>query len=186
VTWLTGDEKEGAGYVIPKGVTVNPVPGRTQGELLLSGEADAVLGPEAPREYLDGHPGIRRIFPDTRAECLDYSRKVGFFPVTHVVAMSTASWRARPWICEPLLDAFVEAQRQTDAYYYETAKHVMFPDMVFFLEEERRAWGANAWPHGVAANRNMVETFVRYAHEQNYIDRRLSIEELFAENMLHT
>jgi len=186
VTWVTGEEREGAGYVIPKDVKVEVVLGRTPGELLLAGEVDAVIGPEAPQEFLDGHPGIRRIFPDTRAECLSYSRKVGFFPVTHVVAMSTASWRKRPWICEPLLDAFRAAQDQCYAYYYETAKHVMFPDQVFFLEEQRRDWGPDAWPHGVAANRKLVETFVRYAHEQNYIDRILPVEELFAENMLHT
>ena len=29
-----------------------------------------------------------------------------------------------------------------------------------------------------------IETFVRYAHEQGYTARRLSVEELFAENTL--
>jgi 4,5-dihydroxyphthalate decarboxylase len=186
VTWVTSDEKEGAGYVIPKTVKVEPKPGRSPGELLLAGEVDAVLGPEAPDEFHAGHPGIRRLFVDAKAECANFFRKTGIFPFTHVVAMSTASWRARPWVAEPLIAAFTEAQRQCDAFYYANAKHVTFPDTVFFLEEQRRVWGPNPWPHGMAANRHTAETFVRYAHEQGYIDRRLSIEELFAENTLHT
>ena len=184
VTWVTG-EKEGAGYVVPKGIDVRVVPGRTPGELLLAGEVDAVIGPEAPQEFHKGDPRIRRLFADARGECANFFRDTGIFPMTHTVVMSEASWRARPWVAEPLVNAFREAQRQCDAFYYANAKHVTFPDTVFFLEEQRRAWGANPWPHGVAANRHSVETFVRYAHDQGYIGRRLAIEELFAENTLH-
>jgi 4,5-dihydroxyphthalate decarboxylase len=183
VTWVTG-EREGAGYVVPKGIKVEVVPGRTPGELLLAGEVDAVIGPEAPQEFHDGHPGIRRLFADARAEGVQFFRDTGIFPVTHTVVMSEASYRARPWVAAPLVAAFREAQRQCDAFYYANAKHVTFPDTVFFLEEERRVWGGNPWPHGLAKNRHIVETFVRYAHEQGYIDRRLSVEELFAENTL--
>jgi len=184
VTWVTG-EQEGAGYVVPKGIDVRIVKGRTPGELLLAGEVDAVLGPEAPIEYLKGDTRIRRIFPDARGECAQYFRDTGIFPTTHTVVMSEASWKAKKWVAEPLVNAFREAQRQTDAFLYANAKHSIFPDAVFYLEEERRVWGENPWPHGVAANRHTIETFVRYAHEQGYIDRRLAIEELFAENTLH-
>ena len=184
VTWVTG-AAEDAGYVVPKGITVEIVPGRTPGELLLSGEVDAVIGPEAPEEYLTGDPRIRRLFMDARGECARFFRDTGIFPMTHTVVMSEASWRAKPWVAEPLVNAFREAQRQCDAFYYANAKHVTFPDTVFFLEEQRRTWGTNPWPHGVAANRRSVETFVRYAHDQGYIGQRLAIEELFAENTLH-
>ena len=34
--------------------------------------------------------------------------------------------------------------------------------------------------HGLKRNRHIVETFVRYAHEQNYIKNPLDIDKLFA------
>jgi 4,5-dihydroxyphthalate decarboxylase len=185
VTWVTR-APENAGFVMPKGINVDIVPNRTPGQLLIDGEVDAVIGPEAPDEYLKGDPRIRRIFADARSVCADYSRKVGFFPVTHTVVMSEASLSARPWVAEPIVNAFREAQRQVDAFYFANAKHTIFPDAVFFLEDERRVWGDNAWPHGVAANRKVVETFARYAHEQGYAPRRFAVEELFAEPTLHT
>ena len=46
------------------------------------------------------------------------------------------------------------------------------------LEEERAAYGGG-WQHGVANNRALLETFIRYAHEQGYIPRRPSVEEMF-------
>jgi 4,5-dihydroxyphthalate decarboxylase len=52
---------------------------------------------------------------------------------------------------------------------------------VFLLEEERAVYGPNAWSHGLnPTNRKVIETFVRYAHDQGYIDRVMSLEELFA------
>jgi 4,5-dihydroxyphthalate decarboxylase len=184
VTWVTG-QYENAGFVMPKGIKVDVKEGRKPGELLISGEADAVIGPEAPDEFLQGDKRIRRLFPDAREECAAYFRKTGIFPVTHTVVMSEDSLRARPWVAEPLVAAFTEAQRQCDAFYYSNAKHVTFPDAVFFMEEQKRVWGENPWPHGVKANRHIIDTFVRYAHEQGYINRRLSAEELFAPNTLH-
>ena len=51
---------------------------------------------------------------------------------------------------------------------------------MFFIEEERRVYGPNAWHQGWSdTNRNVIETFVRYAHEQGYINRRPTLEELF-------
>ena len=184
VTWVLG-QHENAGFTIPKGIDYVVKDGRTPGDLLLSGEADAVIGPEAPVEYLKGDKRIRRLFPDARGEGVDYFRKTGIFPTTHIVVMSEPSFRARPWVAEPLVKAFTEAQRQTDEFIYGNAKHSILPDAVFYLEEERRLWGENPWPHGIKANRNTIETFVRYAHEQGYIDRRLAIEEMFPESTLH-
>jgi 4,5-dihydroxyphthalate decarboxylase len=72
-----------------------------------------------------------------------------------------------------------------DEFYGADPKHLGFTDSVFFLEEQRRAYGDRSWTHGMnAANRRIIETFVRYAHRQGYIPRPMSIEELFAPNTL--
>jgi 4,5-dihydroxyphthalate decarboxylase len=40
--------------------------------------------------------------------------------------------------------------------------------------------GDDWWPYGVAANRHVLDTFLRYHHEQGLSPRRLAPEELFA------
>jgi 4,5-dihydroxyphthalate decarboxylase len=50
---------------------------------------------------------------------------------------------------------------------------------VFFLEQQRAAYGPKPYVHGIEPNRKVLETFVRYAHAQGYIPRRPTPEELF-------
>ncbi len=184
VHWIS-NEPETAGYLIPSNIDRKIVPERSVGEMLLSGEADCVIGPEAPDEYLKGDPRIRRLFPDARAETLDFYRRHGYFPATHTVVMKEELARDEPWICESVMKAFREAQTMCNSFYYENAKHTSFPSTVFFMEEEKRDYGAdNTYIHGLEPNRKVVEAFVRYAHEQNYISRLPKIEELFAPNTL--
>ena len=180
--WVTG-EREGAGYVVPPGIDVTIVRGRSPGELLLSGEVDFILGPEAPDEFHNGDPRIRRLFPDAQAETRSYFQKTGILPITHTVVMGEATYRQKPWITAPMVEAFRAAQRSIDTLYHANPKHVSFADGVFFLEEQRRVYGKEPYEHGLGPkNRNVIDTFVRYAHEQGYIDRRPVVEELFAEN----
>ena len=40
------------------------------------------------------------------------------------------------------------------------------------------------WSHGIEGNRDTVETFVRYARDQGYLDRIIPIEEFFAAGTL--
>ena len=47
-----------------------------------------------------------------------------------------------------------------------------------------RDYGPEPWSHGVTGNRDTIETFVRYAREQGYLDRLIPIEEFFVENTL--
>jgi hypothetical protein len=51
---------------------------------------------------------------------------------------------------------------------------------VLNLEEQRRDFGDTLYVHGLKRNRHIVETFVRYAHEQGYIAERPNVDTLFA------
>jgi 4,5-dihydroxyphthalate decarboxylase len=44
--------------------------------------------------------------------------------------------------------------------------------------------GEDWWPYGFAANRRVLDTFLRYHHEQGLSARRLEAEELFASETL--
>jgi 4,5-dihydroxyphthalate decarboxylase len=51
------------------------------------------------------------------------------------------------------------------------------PSQISTLEQ---AAGGDYWPYGISENRNTLETFLRYFHEQGLSSRRLSVEDLFA------
>jgi 4,5-dihydroxyphthalate decarboxylase len=182
-TWITPAE-EGAGFVIPEGVSVTVRPGEMADieELLFKGEIDALFTPVLPDAVLRGDPRIRRLYPDCRSVSRAYSKQTGFLPMTHTVVMSKRLWEREPWVAERLFSALTEAQRQCLEFSHADPKHSTFCETVYTLEEERAAYGADPWAHGVAANRAALETFIRYAHEQGYIPRRPAPEDVFASN----
>lgn len=60
----------------------------------------------------------------------------------------------------------------------------MLPWLTAHLEEARRDLGEDWWPYGFQANRHVLDTFLRYHHEQGLSPRRLKPEELFAPETL--
>ena len=183
MAWVTNEE-EINGYRVPAGIDVTVVPGTGPGKLLIDGEIDAIMSPEPPPEYTAGDPRIRRLFPDARAEQLAYFRKTGIYPITHTVVMHRELAEEKPWVAERLVTAFRAAQRLTDAYYAAGPKRLSLPSAAFIVEDERRDYGSEPWSHGVAGNRHTVETFVRYAREQGYIERDIPIDALFVREAL--
>ncbi len=182
IRWVTL-RPEAQNFVIPEGVSCTQLNGCKQGELLLSDEVDAVMGPEAPEEFNAGHPGIRRLLPDSWAETQSYYTRTGIIPITHTVVMSEALYKRKPWIAERMLSAFTEAQKACDTFHLNS-KHVSFPDAEFFMEQQRKFYGRDPWKHGIAANRNNIETFSRYAFDQGYTVKHQPIAELFTPNLL--
>jgi len=47
------------------------------------------------------------------------------------------------------------------------------------LEEEEQRFGKNPWQEGLAPNARTLDTFMRYAADQGYTPRVLSIAEAF-------
>ena len=184
-TWFTPAE-EGAGFVIPAGVSVTVRPGdmADMEELLFKGEIDALFTPVLPEAVLRGDPRIRRLYPDCRTVSRAYCEQTGFLPITHTVVMNKRLWEREPWVAERIFAAVNEAQRQCLAFYRADPKHLMLCETVYTFEQERATYGADPWAHGVAANRAALETFVRYAHEQGYIPRRPTLDSVFASNTL--
>lgn len=181
--WFT-NEAETNQYVIPRGIDVTVVPDKPISTLLLEGEVDAIMSPTPPPEYRRGDPEIRRLFPDARAESAAYFRNTGIYPITHTVVMHQRLARDKPWVAAELVRAFRASQALCDAYYQQDPKRLSLPGAAFIVEEERRDYGANPWSHGLAGNRETVQTFIRYAHEQGYIERPIPLEEFFADGTL--
>jgi len=179
LTWVTGGP-EGAGFVIPKNIKVEMIPGAKPEDMLRDGIVDAIMVPTTPTSVLKAQPGIRRLFRDARAEMRSLVARTGILPITHTIVMKQSLYDREPWLAKSIYNAFCDAQRMNDEFYDNDSKRLGLSEAVFFLEEERAIYGPNAWSQGLdAKNRHVIETFVRYAHEQGYIDRLPKLEELF-------
>src|SRR6202012_530432 len=58
------------------------------GALLVSGEIDALISADAPKAYLEGNPGVGRLFEDYPKVERDYFRRTGNFPIMHLCVVT--------------------------------------------------------------------------------------------------
>jgi len=177
-TWVLAEDVEGAGYTIPKHIPVDIRKGSSAIDNLKDGVVDAMFCTSVPEAFRKGEGWLRRLFPDAQAETEALVRRTGVMPVTHVLAMNERLAQRQPWIAESLYRAFVNAQSAADATYRDPKAASLF-GAEFLLERHLAAYGANPYVQGLEPNRKVIETFVRYAHEQGYITHPIPADELF-------
>ncbi|MBT8440844.1 MAG: ABC transporter substrate-binding protein [Gammaproteobacteria bacterium] len=166
---------------LPKDVVVEPSPeGKTLNDMLAAGEIDGFIGPRWPRCFNDGHPQVGRLFNDSILVASDYYARTGIFPIMHLLGVRRTLADEHPWLPGALLKAFTEAKRlATDALNDTSATKVTMPFVEDNLAIARRLMGSDYWPYGVAANREVLDTFCEMHHRQGLSARRLSVDELF-------
>jgi hypothetical protein len=163
-------------------------PDRTLDEMLEAGEIDALFSAVAPPSFTRGSPRIRRLFPDAEMLERDYCRRTGFHPIMHTVVVKRAVYDRHPWVAASLMRAFVAAKQEAESYY-ETMQSKLHRVLMLawateLYAENRRLMGASGWAYGVAANRAVLETALRYHHVQGLSARLRRPEELFAPEAL--
>jgi 4,5-dihydroxyphthalate decarboxylase len=193
VRWFTGGQehpgrREKIPLALPPDVHLERIgEDRTLSAMLLAGEIDALLAARMPSPFVDGSPGVRRLFPRYRELEADYFRRTGIFPIMHLVAIRRDIYERHRWIAQSLLKALTEAKERCARTLYDTrALRVMLPWAVDGYEEARALMGQDFWPYGLEANRTVLETFIRYAHGQGVAARRPAVDELFAPETLDT
>jgi len=167
--------------MIPKGISIKTgSPGKDESDLLVSGEADALFHAAEPRAYIEGHPKVARLFPDSRSVERAYYKKTGIFPIMHAVAVRMTLLEEHPWLAEAVFDAYSEA-KQLAYQYMATQGWVddMLPWYGQELEEAKALMGDNYYSYGIGPNRKTLEALFRYSHEQGLAKKHLTIEELF-------
>jgi 4,5-dihydroxyphthalate decarboxylase len=155
-------------------------PGQKIGAMLERGDIDALMVPHPPQEALQGGDRIRRLFADPKAEETKYFRKNGYYPIMHVVAFKDAVLAKNPWLVSSITKAFDKAKAAC-MEYYDDPNWSRFVWGRHLFEEERKAFGADPWPHGIMKNRANLERFVDYSLDQGLMERKLSPEELFVD-----
>lgn len=128
--------------------------------------------------------GVKRLFPDYRRVETDYLQRTRIFPIMHTVVIRRDVYERHPWVAESLFKAFNEAKRQSQAELYDTdALRVMLPWLTDEIEILRDVLGADWWPYGLSANRHVIDTFLRYHHEQGFTARLHSADAFFAREL---
>lgn len=186
-TYATGGEEEpGRGEKlkldVPPNIRVQPIgPTQTLSQMLVDGEIAALQTARMPSTYLSRPDRVRRLFENYPDAEKDYFRRTRIFPIMHTVAIRRELYEAHPWIAMSLYKAFAKAQKIAyDDLYQTAALKTMLPWLTAHVEEARRELGEDYWPYGFDANRHVLDTFLRYHHEQGLSKRRLAPEDLFA------
>ncbi len=158
-------------------------PGQKIGAMLERGELDALMMPHPPKEALRGGGAVRRLFTDPKTEETKYFRKNGYYPIMHVVAFKNEVLAKNPWLATGVMAGFDKA-KEVCLGYYDDPNWSRFVWGRHLFEEERQIFGADPWPHGVKKNRANLERFIEYSLDQGLMDKKLKVEELFAESTL--
>jgi len=99
----------------------------------------------------------------------------------HLIGIRKTLAEQYPWLATSVYKAFCEAKALAMINLRDVnALMVTLP----FLEAETRetmaVMGNDFWRYGVHENAKEIEALTTYAHEQGLVDRKLSIDELFA------
>ena len=171
---------------LPSGIKLRAIPGdKTLSRMLADGELDALVTARAPSTFHKEPDKVKRLFPNYVEVEKDYYRRTKIFPTMHTVVIRRDVYAKNPWVAQSLYKAFTEAKARAYALYNQTAAlPAMLPWLVSHIEEIRKEIGDDWWPYGLEPNRKVLETFLRYHHEQGLSKRPFSPEELFAPETL--
>ncbi len=165
------------------------------GEMLERGELDAVLPSPYPgmsttinrtdeRALLE-LDGTTRLFRDGLAEAQRYLRTHGFLQANHVVIVREQLVRDNPGLARAVFDAFEAAKRVA----YDDLVHLRRSSLLLaqlHVERQRDIFGDDPFPYGVASNVAMLEMLIDIATQQQVLPGTISVEEMFADEVLDT
>ena len=188
--WTGGEEEPGRDEKLkldlPANIRVKPIgPDKTLARMIAEGELDAMHTARAPSTFATRPERVKRLFANHVEVEKAYYRKTRIFPIMHTVVIRRELYDANRWIAQSLYKAFLQAQHRTYEYLGTTMANVaMLPWQAAHVEEARALLGEDWWPYGFEPNRHVLDTFLRYHHEQGLSKRRLKAEELFAPETL--
>jgi 4,5-dihydroxyphthalate decarboxylase len=173
---------------LPGAIRVRPIgPTQTLARMIAEGEIDALVTARAPSTFHTQPDKVQRLFPSYVEQEKAYYRRTRIFPIMHTVVIRRDVYQRNPWVAQSLYKAFVAAKEKAFELFRQTAAMpAMLPWFVAHVEEARREMGEDWWPYGLAANRHVLDTFLRYHHEQGLSKRRFAPEDLFAKETLES
>jgi len=163
---------------LPPGVN-QPAEGRSLSDMLIDREIDVLYSPPRPKRFHIASGPIVRLFADVRPVDRDYFKRTGVFPPQHLIVLRREVWERDPTIARRLTDAFIRCNDAFETTQWSFPYGSPWQDSE--LEETRAVMGDDSHPYGIEKNRRAMEAFCAQAHEAGLVNRRIGVEEYFAE-----
>jgi 4,5-dihydroxyphthalate decarboxylase len=189
--WIGGQEdpgrKERLQLQLPPEIKLNSIPDdKTLNGMLESGEIDALISARAPSSFLKGSPKVKRLFSNYKDVEIDYYKRTKIFPIMHVLVIRKEVYDKNPWVARSIYKAFNEAKGLAirNLNFPTNTLSCTLPWLTWEREQLAAIFGPDWWPYGIEANRHVLEHLIRYMGEQGLLARQLTVEEIFAPNMV--
>ncbi|WP_300460719.1 hypothetical protein [Desulfobacula sp.] len=187
ILWRTGGEEtpgrtEKVSIDLPAEIRIKSIPrGQTLSKMLDTGEIDALFSARIPSTCKLNGGNVTRLFENYQDVEEAYYKKTAIFPIMHIIVLKRDIYEKHPWIAVNLYRAFCNSKNMTmDEYSDTSALRVSLPGLVHEIERTRALMGDDWWPYGIQKNKKVLETFLRYHHEQGLSKRLMTINDLFA------
>jgi 4,5-dihydroxyphthalate decarboxylase len=191
VTHMTGGEEEPGREEklklnLPDKFKLVPIgPTETLAGMIAEQKIDGFFTARAPSTFYSRPDKVKRLFPNFVEIEKEYFKRTNIFPIMHVIVLRRDVYEKNRWLAQALFKAFEAAKAITMADLQVTAAlKTSLPWQVAAREETVALMGEDWWSYGFAANRHVLDVFLRYHHEQGLSPRRLQPEELFAPETL--
>jgi 4,5-dihydroxyphthalate decarboxylase len=176
VTWVLSGDEHVAEYQPPANV-VALEPGQDLGRLLARGDLAAAIGIDA------GDPDVVPLIPDAEEAGFEALRRRGHYPINHLVVVKDELLEANPDLAPAIFEAFAAAKN----LYVERLRGgaIETPTPIDRMHQRvLEITGRDPLPYGVEPNRAMIEELIDHAVAQRILERRPSVEALFAAGTL--
>jgi 4,5-dihydroxyphthalate decarboxylase len=128
---------------------------------------------------------VARLFPDYPAAEADYFRRHRIFPIMHIVGIRKTLAERHPWLPVSVFKAFERARELAMAELGQIGHlFVSLPWSVASYEAAKELLGDDYWSYGFETNRHVLDTFMRYHHEQGLSRQKVDPANLFASSTL--
>lgn len=179
------------GFVPPDDVKLSYIPNDTNmGEMLLEGKLDGAIrylvntDNLVDRSTLDlfNHPDFKFLYADPHAEGVRYFERTGIYPINHGMAIKREIAERHPWVVLNIFKAFEKANEIAEKARMEAVHYHLETGLI--PREYRKAVQTPLVRHGIKANRKVLETIAQYSFEQGLTPRLMTMEELFAPQVM--
>jgi 4,5-dihydroxyphthalate decarboxylase len=150
--------------------------GANLAEMVADGELAAAIGVGR----VDS-PDVKPLIPNAREAEAAWYQKTGIYPINHTVVVKDSLLQADPSLAPRLFNAFKEAKA---ALLQRLSSGAELSAEEQALAQRRSLVGDDPLPYGLGRNRKTMEAVIRFAQDQKILPRKVSPEEMFAQNTL--
>src|SRR5487761_863751 len=174
VTWVLSGDEHVAEYQPPPNV-VPAAPGEDVPAMVASGQLAAGIGIDA------ADPRLATLIPDAAEAGYRALRDRGCYPINHVVVVRDELLASHPDLAADLFAAYADAKNR---YVAELGRGgVSDPGPADRMYQRvMEITGADPLPYGIAPNRAMIDQLIRYAVDQEILDKPVTADDLFADS----